>query len=528
VNKPIGNLNVYSVLCCTLLLTILVAGHAAARTSPAAPGVRMRWEDFVKGPDGKKRLDNLQKAIKKMKSLDNSPPDSADFRRSWIYWANIHGYYGQPSPDGTVEAQIQYLQQNGLGKYVSYYKGIVDQTPPDSIAQTVWATCQHSGGTQDEQAQNFFLWHRMYLYYFEKVLQWASGDSTLRLPYWNYTDPTQEAIPAAFLDKNSVLYDEKRDPGMNAGTQTLNPNSTDIDNAMKMNVYLDYEFNIERHIHGYVHCTVGPTCPVAHMGDVPVAGGDPVFYSHHANIDRLFACWETKYGVPSGSWSTQTFGFPDAKGILQTQAVSDFLDTKKLGYVYDNESACTRTAALAGTAEAALTPLATPQVLGSAPALSVDRPQVSVDIPLSEASRAALTAQAVTSAGPVYLVLSDITAQSPPGTLLDVYIAKKGSADKKLYVGTISWFNDFGVGKHHQIGPMKKTLRFDVTDQLKKLDIGSEEALSLSIQASSGRISAKETPTQELRASDAAAFRTEAHVQIGAIQLRQGLANSSK
>ncbi len=32
-----------------------------------------------------------------------------------------------------------------------------------------------------------------------------------------------------------------------------------------------------------------PPCPVAHMGDVPVAGNDPVFYTHHANIDRMFA-----------------------------------------------------------------------------------------------------------------------------------------------------------------------------------------------------------------------------------------------
>jgi hypothetical protein len=46
------------------------------------------------GPDGVKRLASLRAAVQKMKSLDNSPQDSADYRRSWQYWANIHGYYG--------------------------------------------------------------------------------------------------------------------------------------------------------------------------------------------------------------------------------------------------------------------------------------------------------------------------------------------------------------------------------------------------------------------------------------------------
>jgi Common central domain of tyrosinase len=60
---------------------------------------------------------------------------------------------------------------------VPYYQGITDQSAPDATAQAIWATCQHSG---DTQALNFFGWHRMYLYYFERVLRWAAADDTLR------------------------------------------------------------------------------------------------------------------------------------------------------------------------------------------------------------------------------------------------------------------------------------------------------------------------------------------------------------
>src|SRR5260370_40368756 len=129
---------------------------------------------------------------------------------------------------------------------------------------------------------------------------------------------------------------------MNSGRKMLPPLRTNVEQLLPHPDYLAYEFKIERGIHGYVHCTFGLTCPVAHMGDVPVAGNDPVFYTHHANIDRMFSCWEAKYGIPSGSWSTQTFSFPDENGNLVTKPVSDFLDTKALGYVYDNSTSCAR------------------------------------------------------------------------------------------------------------------------------------------------------------------------------------------
>ncbi|MGH7262080.1 MAG: tyrosinase family protein [Nitrospiraceae bacterium] len=42
--------------------------------------------------------------------------------------------------------------------------------------QTAWNTCQHGS--------YFFLsWHRMYLYYFERILREASRDPNFALPY---------------------------------------------------------------------------------------------------------------------------------------------------------------------------------------------------------------------------------------------------------------------------------------------------------------------------------------------------------
>jgi len=406
-----------------------------------------------------------------------------------------------------------------MRSYASYYTQITDQTPPDSDAQTIWATCQHSSsGTQ----ANFFGWHRMYLYYFERVLRWAAGDDTLRLPYWDYTDPAQVALPAEFQDTASTLYDAKRDPALNTGGSTLNPNSTDIDTLLPEPSYLTYELNIEQGIHGYVHCTVGPTCPVAHMGDVPVAGNDPVFYSHHANVDRLWACWQTLHPDPGGSWQNQQFSFVDETGTLQTQPVKNFLDSTSLGYVYDNVASCGRGAAPAPPTNLHATPDPAPQkmtTLAAVKSTPINRAQTTVNISLPQPTMHRLLAQAE-GAPNIELVLRDITAESHPGVLFDVYLAKKEDPKARQFVGTISWFGAF---RHHgHTVAEKRTLQYDVTRQLRKLGMTAETSgVTVVLEATLGRVPANPSKAEEMHTFAAKAFRPEAKLQIGAIELRQ-------
>ena len=505
-----------------------VANLSAQPTPPppgnaATPQLRMRWQDFIAGAQGAKRLASLEAAVKKMKSLDSSPPNSADFRRSWKYWANIHGYYGPQSPDGTLAQQLQYLQSNGLGSDTSFYQGITDQTPPDAAAKSVWATCQHSEGTGPKQA-NFFAWHRMYLYYFERVLRWAANDNTLRLPYWDYTNPAQEAIPARFRLTSSVLYDPNRDAPMNKGTSKLNANSTNVDTKLKNANFLTYEYDVETTIHGYVHCTVGPTCPVSHMGDVPVAGNDPLFYSHHANIDRLWACWQRLHPTPAGAWQNQKFTFPDENGTLQTNAASKVLDSTALGYVYDNIASCSRAAlspALLRMRAAQATPPTNDNatVVASVPAISINKASTSVDVPVPAAGP---RTPGPTGPSTSELVLRDVTAQSSPGTLLDVYIAKKGQPASRKFVGTINWFGAF---RHHGMtGPDQRTLSFDVTAQLRALGITpGSTAFTVTFEATNGRVSSAPAgaATSHTVPANAPTVRPEAKLQVGTIELRR-------
>lgn len=506
---------------------------AAEAQGPQAAQVRMRWQDFVKGADGAKRLASLQKAVAKMKSLDASPKNSVDYRRSWQYWANIHGYYGKDSPDGTVADHKAELQSSNMGRFTKYYGDITDQTAPDAIAQKIWATCEHSYTDNSNilHQANFFGWHRMYLYYYERVLRWAAQDDTLRLPYWDYTDPTQVLLPPPFGKPTASLYDAKRKSKINSGAASLNPNSTNIDSFLTNSNYLTAELSVEQGVHGYIHCTVGPTCPVAHMGDVPVAGNDPVFYSHHANIDRLWACWQHNFGsAPTGqAWENQAFSFVDETGTLQTRPVKDFLVSAPLGYVYDNDADCARKAAAVVAAAPAIAPMAaiaaaappeapkpvTPQSVGS---VAVTSPTTRVE--LNPTPSNGLAALAMPSApGGTELVLRDIAADSVPGTLFDVYLSVKGDPGKRQHVGTISWFGTFSHRHAGHSGGARKTVTFAVTDALRALG-NPASALEVTIEASDGLIPSDRTQFATQREEVQKAFRADANMRIGSIELR--------
>ncbi|PUZ50424.1 hypothetical protein GQ55_6G058000 [Panicum hallii var. hallii] len=79
------------------------------------------------------------------------------------------------------------------------------------------------------------------------------------------------------------------------------------------------------------------------MGFLGSAGQDPLFYSHHANVDRMWHLWSTKLGgegFKDPEWLDASFVFFD--GVDDPRPVRirfrDVLDTRSLGYTYDAES----------------------------------------------------------------------------------------------------------------------------------------------------------------------------------------------
>jgi hypothetical protein len=253
---------------------------------------------------------SLRKGVQVMMSRAPSDPTS------WWYQANMHGTY-------------------------------------DSPAQPLWNGCQHA-------SYFFFSWHRMYLYYFERILRAASGDPYLTLPYWNYTSTSERAIPLPYRQPAdptvNPLYISNRDATMNAGgfappsavSYTIAFSDLNFEapfgssfggNAVPAPIQFDSGTgDLENQPHNLMHCVVGGL-----MCDPHTAAQDPVFWLHHSNIDRLWKRWLDQGGGRSdptsdAAWMNTTFQFYDEHGTVVSLAGKDVLNTiTQLDYRYDDD-----------------------------------------------------------------------------------------------------------------------------------------------------------------------------------------------
>ncbi len=472
-----------------------VAIFFLAFTAFAQKPARLSWQEFAKDPQ---RVQSFRNAVATMRSRNTADKSSAAYRTSWEYWANMHGYFGTESPRGTV---AQWRKDNKLtaAKYDPYFAGVVDMRPPDDIAKAVWGQCQH--GTDW-----FFPWHRLYLHYFELVLQDAANDPSLRLPYWDYTDPAQLAMPAEFTSPtytnaqgqtvDNPLFEARRAPGWEApGTMMLDGNDTNIDLTLDYPVYLNrpnslgktipgYQRRIEVKPHGDVHCSV-IGCRATVMGAVPYSANDPIFYIHHANIDRMWDCWTSITGhknPDTNAWLGKRFSFVDAKGAKVTNSVRVLFNGTFIDYVYERASKCARTQAAAPRA-AAVSPaavrtaraaLAQPVMIGE------QQDDVAVDT-MVEKVRVTLPATAALSHPRQFamreqqdlpvateLILRGVRFDSHPGARFRIYLERVDDPARRAFVGTMSFFSEEATGEEHH--PTFEDHRvFDATSALRAL-----------------------------------------------------------
>jgi hypothetical protein len=176
----------------------------------------------------------------------------------------------------------------------------------------------------------FFPWHRAYLYFHERILAWhlterTALDSTLRLPVWNWdadstglSDPTlytaktdASGAPNPLLHERTFRYFE---PGDTKPFSALTFTGRDFFGYPPA---LDASNNgaVENGVHANVHVDMG-----GDMGSIHTAANDPVFFAHHANIDKIWAWWSSLSGAkatPSpGDWDRVVWTFTDWDGSV--------------------------------------------------------------------------------------------------------------------------------------------------------------------------------------------------------------------
>ena len=192
-------------------------------------------------------------------------------------------------------------------------------------------------------APGFFTWHRAYLVAFENALR--SVGCHVTLPYWNWSSGPTTGVPAACRTATYVnragatvanpLYSGPRPSGGQTSrratidTTAFDDLATSAQAAMSEADFASFQNQING-VHGLVHVRTG-----GDMGDVPTAAYDPIFFLHHANIDRLWADWQTAHpgALPAAEASFELQPFPRPYSV-QWQTGSDVESTVALGYRY--------------------------------------------------------------------------------------------------------------------------------------------------------------------------------------------------
>ncbi len=380
---------------------------------------------------------------------------------------------------------------------------------PSWPAGAKWNQCQHHTW--------FFLpWHRIYLHHFEKIVRDAvaglGGPSDWALPFWDYSVPGRRALPPAFLsqqrpngDPNPLFTTHRSSPIKNG--QPLPWNRREWNETLDMTRFVirarpgakafggprtgwfhgteasvDHpQGEAELYPHDEVHGLLG-----GWMGAFQTAPLDPVFWLHHANIDRLWEAWLRRGGgranPDQGAWLDR--GFEMGSGAWTTSmTVGDVLDTSAspLQYRYGGVPVAPAPAMPGVAAAAPATPEETmdegppPELVGATEApLSLGGTPNAAAVGLREPVGPVAAAVAAEAREPrIYLAIEHVTGtrSSAPTYLVHVNLPPGADPEERddLLAGSLPMFGvrEASVpGSEHEGG---LSFTFDITDVVERL-----------------------------------------------------------
>jgi tyrosinase len=227
----------------------------------------------------------LQDAFEKMQALSESD------NRSWVYWAEFHGF----------------------NRYECWHGA-------------------RTGPAGTSFPYDLFLpWHRAYLTFFDNVARDQNPGAVL--PWWDWTTDESHAngVPAAYRAQPALasgpMPSIQGAPARRTRRGNNDPNRlptpAQVDHLVNdLTDFRDFSNQLQG-VHDRVHGWVS-----GDMGVIATSAFDPVFWAHHAMIDRIWYLWQLKNGVNNIP--------PDYldKALFPGLTVAQVLDVHALGYEY--------------------------------------------------------------------------------------------------------------------------------------------------------------------------------------------------
>jgi tyrosinase len=225
----------------------------------------------------------LEDAYEKMQAF------SASDNRGWIYWAEFHGF----------------------NRFECWHHGRQG----------------NDGFTYDL----FLPWHRAYLTFFDNAARDQNPEAIL--PWWDWTSDAshQTGHPAAYTAGGAALESgpmpeingqPARRTQRNPGDPSDLPTPQDVADLLDLTDFRDFSNQLQD-VHDGIHGWVG-----GDMGSIGTSAFDPVFWAHHAMIDRIWYLWQLRHGV-----NNIPVEYLD-KALFPGYTVQQILDVHALGYEY--------------------------------------------------------------------------------------------------------------------------------------------------------------------------------------------------
>jgi tyrosinase len=241
----------------------------------------------------------LQDAYEKMQAISESD------NRGWIYWAEFHGF----------------------NRFECWH---------------------HARVGNDGFPYDLFLpWHRAYLAFFDNAARDQNPGAIL--PWWDWTsaESHQNGLPTAYTAGGPALQSgpmpaingqAARRTTRNPGAPADLPTPQDLETVLELTDFRDFSNQLQD-IHDGIHGWTG-----GDMGSIGTSAFDPVFWAHHAMIDRAWYLWQLRHGV--NNIPSQYLD----KALFPGFTVQQVLDVRALGYDYATAAVAVGTDVPAGAA----------------------------------------------------------------------------------------------------------------------------------------------------------------------------------
>ncbi len=213
------------------------------------------------------------------------------------------------------------LTDTEKSRYICAYRMIMDD---GTLGQLV--DIHHEMHMQHTNAR-LLPWHRVFLHLFEEALHNYHPD--VCVPYWDWTKQSEHHVPDWLVGFTPTVQTPTRtisvvrSPGSEANLASIVSGTA---TAMTKTSYDQFSAPING-IHGGVHIWCGGT-----MSDAAVSPADPIFWLHHANLDRLW--WRWRNDPAAGNGQNPNLAGTDALMDPWTYTEADTRSIASLGYSY--------------------------------------------------------------------------------------------------------------------------------------------------------------------------------------------------